>query len=113
MVSEPRLTTDFWVGAWLRRLEMAAIAHYVTRRGDPTAGAVLAKVATLDGRAKVYERSYDIMADRRSWLVLDEGDERDVDQTIARQMARDPDLWVIEIEDREGRTLLNTDGLAD
>jgi len=53
------------------------------------------------------------MADSRVWIVLSEGDERDVDAALARQRSFDPDIWVIEVEDRQGRHLLDEDGLAD
>jgi hypothetical protein len=107
----PRLTADFWVRAYLARLRLADIPAYVTARGDATAGAVLVKLATLDGRAKVFQRSFDLAADERIWVVLVEGEEAAVDAAIARQRGFDPDLWVIEIEDRAGRTLLDEDGL--
>jgi hypothetical protein len=106
-----RVTADFWVSAYLARLRLANIPAYVMARGDGTAGAVLVKLATLDGQAKVWQRSFDLMLDARVWLVLAEGDEATVDATIARQRARDPDLWVIEVEDRAGRTLLDQPGL--
>lgn len=107
-----RLTADMWVSAYLRRLDLAGIAAYVTQRGDATAGAVLVKLATLDGRAVAYERSYDPMREERVWVVLAEGAEREVDAAVTRQKARDPDLWVIEVEDRAGRHLLEEEGLA-
>lgn len=109
---EPRLTSGFWVSAYLARLQAAAIAVFVARRGDATAGAVLVKLATLDGQARAFQRRFDLMSDRRVWEVLAEGDEARVDAVLARQSARDPDLWVIEIEDRAGRTLLEEDGLS-
>ena len=109
---EPRLTTGFWVSAYLNRLRLAEIAAYVTAKGDATAGAVIVKVATLDGRARAYQRSFDLAADTRIWVVLAEGPEADVDAALQRQRTRDPDLWVIELEDRAGRTLLDEDGLA-
>jgi len=109
----PRLTADFWVRAYLQRLRLAGIPVYVTARGDATAGAVLVKVATLDGRAQVFHRSFDLEKDERTWLVLSEGDEAAVDAVIARQRARDPDLWVIELEDRAGHHLLDEPGLSD
>ncbi|MBD3764210.1 MAG: DUF1491 family protein [Rhodobacterales bacterium] len=107
-----RLTAGFWVAAYLARLQQAAIPAYVAARGDATAGSVVVKLATLDGRARAYERRYDLMADSRRWEVLAEGDERAVDAALARARARDPDLWLIEIEDRLGRTLLDEDGLS-
>ncbi len=108
-----RLTADFWVRAYIARLQAAHIPAYVTARGDATAGAVLVKLATLDGRARLYQRSFDLMTGQRAWIVLAEGAEDEVDAAVGRQRRTDPDLWVIEIESREGRTLLDEDGLAD
>ena len=109
----PRLTADFWVRAYLARLAQAGIPAFVAAKGDATAGAVLVKVATLDGQAKAYQRSFDLMADSRIWVILKEGDEPGVDAAIARQRGFDPDLWVIEVEDRQGRSLLHEDGLSE
>ena len=52
------------------------------------------------------------MCGARVWEVLATGPEPDVDAAIARQRGFDPDLWVIEVEDREGRHLLDEDGLG-
>ena len=106
-----RLATHVWVSAYLTRLRLADIPAYVTAKGDPVSGAVVVKVATLDGRARAWQRGYDLMADARVWMVLAEGEEVDVDAGLRRQKLRDPDLWLIELEDRAGRTLLGEDGL--
>ncbi len=108
-----RLATDIWVGAYLARLRLADIPAFVTRKGDATAGAVLVKQNSLDGQATAYQRSFDLMTGNRTWLVLAAGAESDVDQLIERQKGNDPDLWVIEVEDRSGRNLLDQPGLAD
>ena len=108
-----RLTTDLWVSAYLTRLRLADIPAYVTAKGDATAGAVIVKCATLDGPAKAVQRSYDLMSGARVWVTLAEGPEAEVDATLRRQRERDPDLWVIEVEDRRGRTLLDEAGLSD
>ena len=108
-----RLTAGFWVAAYLNRLRLAAIPAYVTARGDETAGAVIVKVATLDGRARALQRSFDYAQNRRAWVPLADGPETDVDAALTRQRARDPDLWVIEVEDRNGRHLLNEPGLDE
>jgi hypothetical protein len=108
-----RLASGLWVSAYLTRLRLADIPAYVTAKGDAEAGAVMVKVALLDGSARAYERRSDLMTGARAWILLAEGAEVDVDAVLARQRARDPDLWVIELEDRAGRTLLDEDGLAD
>lgn len=107
-----RLTSGFWVSAYLARLDLAGIPAFVTARGDATAGAVLVKVATLDGQARAWQRSFDLTSDARVWVVLAEGAEAAVDAVITRQRSFDPDLWVIEIEDKAGRSLLEEPGLA-
>jgi hypothetical protein len=104
-----RLATDIWVAAYLRRLSLQAIPAYVTARGDPTAGAVLVKLALMDGRARAFQRV--TQGDARIWEVLTEGAEPEVDAAIRRQRRFDPDLWVIEVEDARARHLLDTDGL--
>jgi len=108
---QPQLTSDFWVRAYLTRLRLADIPAYVVARGDGMAGAVLVKLATLDGNATLYQRMFDLMEDRRRWTTLAEGPEAQVDAQITRERARDRDLWVIEIEDRTGRHLLDEPGL--
>lgn len=108
-----RLTADVWVGAYLTRLRLADIPAFVTAKGDVTAGAVLVKLNTLDGQAAVYQRSFDLMTGERAWVVLAEGVEQDVDQALTKQRSFDPDLWVIEVEDKQGRHLLDEPGLSD
>ncbi len=107
-----RLTAEFWVRAYLNRLRLAAIPAYVNARGDSVAGAVIVKLATMDGRAQAFQRSVDIMSGERTWMTLAEGPEAEVDAVLARQRSRDRDLWIIEVEDREGRHLLDEEGLS-
>jgi hypothetical protein len=111
-VTEPRLTAEFWVAAYLNRLRLAGIPVFVTARGDGTAGAVIVKVNRLDGTARAFQRSFDLSSGARVWAVLAEGAEAEIDAGLARQRGYDPDLWVIEVEDRAGRSLLDEPGLA-
>lgn len=106
-----KLTADIWVAAYLTRLRLIEIPAFVVQRGDSTAGAVLIKLNTLDGQACCYQRSFDLMTGERKWMVLVEGAEKDVDQSVAKQCSFDPDLWVIEVEDKQGRHLLDEPGL--
>ncbi|WP_323780435.1 DUF1491 family protein [Thalassovita sp.] len=108
-----RLTARIWVDAYLTRLRLSDIPAFVVSHGDDTAGAVLIKLNTLDGQAVAYQRSFDLMSGARKWMELVAGEERDVDAAIAKQRGFDPDLWVVEVEDRQGRHLLDEPGLAD
>jgi len=108
-----RLTSEFWVQAYLARLRLMGIPAFVTSKGDLTAGAVLIKMNTLNGQAQAFQRSFDLMSGARAWVSLAEGDEAQVDAALARQIGFDPDVWVIEVEDRAGRHLLDEPGLSD
>lgn len=103
------LKTAIWASALLRRAAVAGAFAAVVRKGDADAGAVLVKVATLDGRARLYAPARDGSGER-IWLDLSAGSlgdaEADVDAHIRKRMATDPDLWVIEVEDRHGRHFL-------
>lgn len=106
-----RLTAGFWVSAYLARLRFVDIPAFVVKHGDDTAGAVIVVSNTLDGRSKAFHRVYNADFERQ-WDVLAEGDSHAVDTAVSRQRDFDPDLWIIEVEDRHGRTLLDEDGLA-
>ena len=107
-----RLTTDVWVSAYLTRLRLVDIPVFVTRKGDATGGAVLVKLNTLDGQAKAFQRQFDLMSGDRTWVTLADGPEADVDASLTKQAGFDPDLWVIEVEDKQGRHLLDDPSLA-
>lgn len=107
-----RLTARFWVDAYLARLRLADIPAFVVAHGDDTAGAVLVKLNTLDGAARLFQRQVDLMTGTAAWGVLAEGSEAEVDASLSRQRGFDPDLWIIEVEDRLGRHLLDAEGLG-
>jgi hypothetical protein len=103
------LKTDFWISALLRRVHGEGVFAAVTRKGDPDAGAVLVKVSSLDGRSRLYGPARDGEGER-IWLDLSAGalgdDEREVDAYARKRADGDPDLWVVEIEDKQGRHFL-------
>lgn len=102
-----RLTAAFWVQAYLRRLALENIPAYILAHGDDTAGAVLVKLATLDGQARLFQRGFDLQTGDRVWQQLEQGTEEQIDKALQRQLGFDPDLWVIELEDRAGRHFLD------
>jgi hypothetical protein len=100
------LSTDIWVGALIRRAELGGAFAVVARKGDPRAGAVLVKV--LDRKAetiKLYSEAFRGDGER-VWMQPVKGDEADLDAYIERSRRVDPDLWVVEIDDAEGRHFL-------
>lgn len=107
-----RLTASVWVSAYLKRLQLDTIPAYVMRSGDKIAGTVLVKCARLDGRATAHERLFDPMSGERRWEEVAEGPEGEIDALIDRKVARDPDLWVIEVESRDGMHLLDDPSLV-
>ncbi|HEY4345470.1 MAG TPA: DUF1491 family protein [Parvibaculum sp.] len=108
METVPRLKAEIWVKALIRRAEVAGAAAMVVRRGDATSGVVLVKVNRLDRTATVYAPAR--AGDGSLIWLAGTGPatttEPDADAYIERQRKFDPDLWVVEIEDREGRHFL-------
>jgi hypothetical protein len=91
--------------AHLRQLSAAGVSATVARRGEPTFGTLVLKINLLDGSCRVLSQARDVDG-RLGWLSALGGTpvaEADADAYIARAVARDPDLWVVEIEDRHGR----------
>ncbi len=101
----PSLKAGFWTTALIRAAEHAGAFAAVVRKGDPDAGACLVKVRTLDGQATLY-RPIRNMEGERVWLPKGPELERDIDHYINTRIDDDPDLWVLEIEDRQGRHFL-------
>ena len=104
-MSEERLATDVWVMAHVRRAIVENVTMTVVRKGEPKFGTLLLKINRLDGRCRVLSQARDIDG-RLGWLAAFKGaevSEAEADAYVARAVERDRDLWVVEIEDREGR----------
>lgn len=105
-MSEPRLKAKLWVQAALRRCSGEGIAAVVARKGDEDAGAVLVRV-NRGGEAgsEVFAQTRDAEG-RPAWMRATGPlpvPEPQADAYIARACTIDADLWVIEIDDRQGR----------
>ncbi len=100
---EARLPVHLWIDAQLRPLNDNGVFFYIHQKGDQNSGVILLKLNGLSGECKllIQQRDFD---GELGWVhalsqeVVEEGD---ADAYIQRTMLRDPDLWVIEIEDRE------------
>ena len=101
------LSTDIWVGALIRRAELGGAFAVVVRKGDPRAGAVLVKALNRgDGTVRLYSEATRGDGERVWMQPAASTEERDLDAYIERAVRIDPDVWVVEIEDRDGRHFL-------
>lgn len=104
----PRLKAGIFVRALIRRAEVAGAQAYVARKGSEEAGAVFIKIAKLDGTCSVLNQARDGAGNLVWARPLGEScDEAKASAYFERQIKFDSDLWIVEIEDREGRTFVD------
>jgi len=101
----PQLKAGFWTSALIRRAEVAGAFAAVVKRGDADAGACLVKVRLLNGEAVLY-RPIRNMSGERVWWPKGPEAEREIDLYVNGRVDDDPDIWIVEIEDRQGRHFL-------
>lgn len=97
------LPTELWLDARLRALNAAGISYYIIRRGAYASGIVLLKINGLNGACRLLIQQRNFTTDKLEWAAALKEEivaEGEADAYVARAVARDPDLWVIEIEDR-------------
>jgi hypothetical protein len=107
-----RLKAEIWVKAYLRRCQSEGAAAVLVRRGDSDAGAIYIKVSRLDGTATLFgpaPAGLEEAGEDRRWqpcLAPQFVSEDEADAYLSRQMDFDPDLWIVSVEDRQGRHFL-------
>ena len=103
-MSGERLPTEVWVKAHIRRCLAEGVPVTVARRGEPHGGILLLKLNQLERGCRLLSQTRDLDG-RIAWLPALKGAlvaEDEADGYIARAVERDPDLWVVEIEHRDG-----------
>jgi hypothetical protein len=111
-----RLKSGIWVAAYLRRAQVEGVFGAVRRRGAEEAGAVFIIVNRLDGTATLYspapQSAFDDAQPAERIFTASLGGatpvpEAEVEARLARETRFDPDIWIVEIEDRAGRHFLD------
>lgn len=109
-----RTSAEFWIKAYVRRVAASGAFATIVRHGDDDAGSVFIVVRALDGTAALYVPAPTAFASdgqdsERLWTQgLPPGTpEADVEARIRRETGFDPDLWVVEVEDRKARHFLD------
>lgn len=106
-----RLTSEFFVSAVVRRAFTEGAFAAVTKRGAAEAGAVFLIVDRLDGTADLYGPAPQSFmesgpSERRFERVLASVDRLALLERLDKERRFDSDLWIVEIEDRAGRSFL-------
>lgn len=108
MMPMPRLKAGIFVRALIRRVQVAGASAFVVRSGIEEAGAIILKIAKLDGTVLVLNQVRDAKGEL-AWAQPLSGwiDEKRASEWCDKQVKFDPDLWIVEIEDREGRVFVD------
>jgi len=104
MHEKDRLRTDFWLSAHIRRCSTEGVPATIAHRGEDQSGTVILKLNMLGNGCRVLTQSRDIDGNM-GWLPALNGatvEESEADAYIQRSVERDPDVWVVEIEHRDG-----------
>jgi len=112
-MSFARLRSDIWVSAYLRRCAVEGAFAVLRRRGAAEAGAIFIKIDLLDGTALLFgpaPQSELKNGEDRVFTVLHKEsriEPGDAEQRLKREISFDPDVWIVEVEDRQGRCFLD------
>ncbi len=108
-----RLRAEFWIKGYIRRCAVEGASAVVVRHGDDDAGAIFIKISRLDGMCLVFgpaPAGFSGAESDRRWIahLSPTGvPESEADAFLAREASFDSDLWLIEVEDRNGRHFLD------
>jgi len=110
-----RLKSALWVAAYLRRCQVEGVSAVVRRRGAEEAGAIFVRIDRLDGTSDLFgpapQSAFDAArgAERAFSASLAEQPAPDasIETFLTREIKFDPDVWIVEVEDRNGRNFLD------
>jgi len=113
--TDMRLKSAIWVSAYLRRVQAGGAFAAVRRRGNEDAGTIFIKINRLDGTAELFGPAPQSAADDgwptdrafMSCLKTFPALEEDSEAYLVKEIRFDPDVWIIEVEDRQGRNFLD------
>ncbi len=97
------IPASIWIDSHLRALNAVGKSYYIIHKGAYAAGTVLLKINALNKTCLLQQQQRDSDG-KLGWLALFKGavaSEEEADSYIQRAIDRDPDLWAIEVEDRE------------
>jgi hypothetical protein len=108
MIPTPRLKAGIFVRALIRRVQVAGASAFVIRSGAEEAGSIILRIAKLDGSVLVLNQARNAKGEL-VWAQALGGwvSEARAGEWCDKQVKFDPDIWIVEIEDREGRAFVD------
>lgn len=103
-MSDGRLATEIWVTAHLRRWNNEGFPAVLLRRGDADGGAIILKIVGDGDACRILSQTRD-RDGSPAWMEsvgARPASDGEIDAYVERAISRDPDLWIIEVEDRRG-----------
>ena len=100
-MSGVRVTSEFWVSALKKKLELKAIPIFVIQKGDKQAGAIIIRVSDMIGNSKIFVQVPSHFNDRR-WVQLADGRDVEIEEIVNREKKFDKDAWILEVEELKG-----------
>lgn len=103
-MNDDRLPSHVWIMAQIRRCNGDGVPAMVVRKGEAQTGTLLVKINQFEAGCRVLSQARDLDG-VLGWMAAFDGglvDEAEADSYLERAMSRDPDIWVVEIEDRTG-----------
>ncbi|WP_157956244.1 DUF1491 family protein [Acuticoccus yangtzensis] len=97
-----------WVDAYIRRCRTAGAFVSISRRGDDSAGAIFIECLHGDG-VDLYGPRMREDGGRGFERIMEAVPGFQVAERIEREARFDGDLWLVTVEDREGRVFLMDD----
>ncbi len=102
----PDLKTHIAVSALMRRAQSAGAFAVIVRKGDVDSGAYIVVTRQQGSETYTLYRPIRNAAGARIWWPKGSLSQTELDRYINRRIDEDPDIWVVEIEDSQGRHFL-------
>ena len=109
-MTSPRVTTKVWIDSYRKRLEEKAIPLFIVKKGDEVAGSILIKISNLKGFTRVFVQAIGLDGSN-DWTELTKGADDAIEKVILKQVHFDQDIWILEVEDKNGSGLLEDPSL--
>ena len=108
MTPTPRLKAGIYVRALIRKVQVEGASAFVIRTGAEEAGSIILKISKLEGSVLVLNQVRNAMGEL-VWAQALGGwtAEARASEWCDKQVKFDPDVWIVEIEDREGRAFVD------